>query len=85
MNGKIIYLNSWLDCPDLILRRNYALQDKINEAKIHFFYKLKEEGCTESRAKFLYGTWIQKNRKNVRLVRHEKASDIIDDDIPPAS
>jgi len=75
MNGKVIYLNAWLDCPDVILRRNYALQTKITEAKIHFFYKLREEGCTESRAKFLYEIWIQKNKRNIKLVKNEEITD----------
>lgn len=68
MNGQVIYLNAWLDCPDVILRRNYAMQDKIREARIHFFYRLKEEGKTESQALFLYQIWIQKNRSRIKLV-----------------
>jgi hypothetical protein len=84
MNSKVIYLNAWLDCPDLILRRNYALQDKINEARIHFFYKLREEGSTEERAVFLYSVWIQKNRKRLRLVPNEVNSDD-DGDLPASS
>ena len=66
--GKVIYLNAWLDCPDVILRRNYALQDKISEARIHFFYRLREEGTTESRVLYLYSVWIQKNRTRIRLL-----------------
>ena len=85
MNAKVVYLNAWLDCPDVILKRNYALQEKITEAKIHFFYRLKEEGATEERKLFLYGIWIQKNRKRLRVVKDEEASDFTDDDIPPAS
>lgn len=85
MNPKVIYLNAWLDCPDLILRKNYNLQEKISEARIHFFYKLKEEGCTEERARFLYNIWVQKNRKRLRMVEDEKAINPVDDDLPPAS
>jgi hypothetical protein len=66
--GKVIYLNAWLDCPDVILRRNYALQDKISEARIHFFYRLREEGTTESRVLYLYSVWIQKNKTRIRLL-----------------
>lgn len=68
MNGKVLYLNAWLDCPDVILKRNYAMQDRIREARIHFFYRLKEEGKTESQALFLYQIWIQKNRSRIKLV-----------------
>jgi hypothetical protein len=85
MSGKVIYLNAWLDCPDLILRRNYSLQNKINEARTHFFYKLREEGCTEERAIFLYKIWIQKNRKRIRMAEDEKDLDSPDNDLPPAS
>jgi hypothetical protein len=72
MNGVVIYLNAWLDCPDVILRRNYAMQQKITEAKIHFLYKLKEEGASEERVKFQYRLWIQKNRKRIRAVGNEE-------------
>lgn len=66
--GRIIYLNRWLDCPDVILRRNYALQEKISEVRVTFFYKLREEGKTESQALFLYQIWIQKNRDRLKLI-----------------
>lgn len=85
MNGRVIYLNAWLDCPDLILRRNYSMQEKITEAKIHFFYKLKEEGATEERAIFTYKVWIQKNRAKIKAVPNEISSDSSDDDISPTS
>jgi len=68
MNGRVIYLNAWLDCPIVIVKRNSALQEKITEARIHLFYKLREEGKTQSEALFFYQTWIQKNRKQIRLL-----------------
>ena len=67
MTSRVIYLNAWLDCPDVILRRNYELQRKITEAKIHFFYKMKEEGVSESKKVFLYMAWVQKNRSRLKL------------------
>lgn len=66
--GKVIYLNRWLDCPDIILKRNYQMQMKISEARIHFFYRTREEGKTEEEAKYLYKIWIQKNRIRIKLV-----------------
>jgi hypothetical protein len=81
MTAKVIYLNAWLDCPDVILKRNYALQDKITDARNHFFYKCKEEGKTESQTLFLYGIWIQKNRKRIKLEKHENISDSVDNDL----
>lgn len=83
--GKVIYLNAWLDCPDVILRRNYAMQDKIAEARIHFFYRLKEEGKTESQTLYLYSIWIQKNRNRIRLEKYEDYPDSDDAPVPPAS
>lgn len=83
--SKVIYLNAWLDCPDLILRRNYAMQDKISEARVHFFYKLREEGKTESQALFLYQVWVQKNRSRIRLVENENIFYLSSPDVPPAS
>jgi hypothetical protein len=68
VNGRVIYLNAWLDCPDVILRRNYAMQDRISEARVTFFYRLREEGKTESQALFLYQVWIQRNRDKIKLV-----------------
>ena len=66
--GKVIYLNRWLDCPDVILKRNYAMQSKITEARIHFFYRAREDGKTESETKYLYSIWIQKNKARIKLV-----------------
>lgn len=66
--SKVIYLNAWIDCPEVIMKRNYAMQDRISETRIHFFYKLKEEGKTESQALFLYQIWIQRNRSKLKLV-----------------
>lgn len=66
--NNVIYLNAWLDCPDVILRRNYAMQEKINEARNYVFYKMKQEGKTESQAIYGYQVWIQKNRSRLKLV-----------------
>jgi hypothetical protein len=85
MTAKVIYLNAWLDCPDVILKRNYALQDKITDARNHFFYKCKEEGKTESQTLFLYGIWIQKNRKRIKLEKHEDIPDPVGDNISTSS
>lgn len=87
MSARVIYLNAWLDCPDVILRRNYAMQNKITEARSYVFYKLKEEGKTESEAIYLFQVWIQKNKAKIKLVVNEpdKETDDSDyDDLPPA-
>lgn len=68
MPNNVIYLSAWLDCPDVILRRNYAMQDKINEARNYLFYKLREEGKTKDEAVYRYNVWIQKNRERLKLV-----------------
>jgi hypothetical protein len=68
MSGNVLYLNAWLDCPDLILRRNYAMQDKINEARNYVFYKLKQEGKTEGEARYCYLAWVKKNRSKLRII-----------------
>jgi hypothetical protein len=65
--SNVIYLNRYLNCPDIILRRNYEMQIKISEARVHFFYKVREEGHTESKAKYLYSVWVQKNRNRIKL------------------
>lgn len=84
MNAKVIYLNAWLDCPDAILRRNYAMQDKITDARNYVFYKLKEEGKTEQQLVYLFSVWIQKNKAKIKLVVNE-SDHTPDDDMPPAS
>jgi hypothetical protein len=85
MSAKVIYLNAWLDCPDAILRRNYAMQDKITDARNYVFYKLKEEGKTESEVVYLFRVWIQKNKAKIKLAVNEIDHDTDDDDLPPAS
>lgn len=84
MNAKVIYLNAWLDCPDVILRRNYAMQDKITAARNYVFYKLKEEGKSEQELVYLFSVWIQKNKAKIKLAVNESDSYPSDDDLPPA-
>jgi len=84
MNAKVIYLNAWLDCPDVILRRNYAMQDKITASRNYVFYKLKEEGKTEQQIVYLFQVWIQKNKTKIKLVGDERNYTFDDDDLPPA-
>ena len=84
MNAKVIYLNAWLDCPDVILRRNYAMQDKITSARNYVFYKLKEEGKSEQELVYLFSVWIQKNKAKIKLAVNESDSYPSDDDLPPA-
>lgn len=67
MPNNVIYLSAWLDCPDVILRRNYAMQDKINEARNYLFYKLREEGKTKDEAVYRYNVWIQKNKARIKI------------------
>lgn len=74
--GKVIYLNSWLDCPDLILRRNYSMQDKINEARIHFFYKCREDGKTLEETKYLYQVWVKKNKARIKLLKSSSECEV---------
>ena len=69
MPNNVIYLSVWLDCPDVILRRNYAMQDKINEARNYLFYKLREEGKTKDEAVYRYNVWIQKNRERIKVLQ----------------
>jgi hypothetical protein len=84
MNAKVIYLNAWLDCPDVILRRNYAMQDKITAARNYVFYKLKEEGKSEQELVYLFSVWIQKNKAKIKLAVNESDSYPSDDDLPPS-
>lgn len=85
MNGKIIYLNAWLNCPDDTLRSNYRLQEKIHYAKAQFFYQLKEQGVNNFQIKLCYDRWVYSNRGRIKLEKNEVDSDLVDDDIPPAS
>jgi hypothetical protein len=74
METKVLFLNTWLDCPIVIQKRHESIQQKIRESRIHFFYKLKEEekDCTQERIKFLYLIWVQSNRSNIKLLCSEK-------------
>lgn len=85
MNGKVIYLNAWLDCPDDQLRANFRLQEKINLAKAQFFYRLKEQGVNNYQVKLCYDRWVHSNRDRIKLEGHEIDTNTVDDDIPPAS
>jgi hypothetical protein len=88
MKGKVLYLNSWLDCPDDQLRANYKLQEKIHYAKSIFFYRLREQGVNNYQAMLCYDRWVHSNRDRIKLEGHERNNDVDtdpDDDLPPAS
>lgn len=71
-NGKVIYLHSWIDCPDDIHRRNYQYQIRLSEAKAKFRYDMKEKGATEYQVALEYQKFIKKNRGNIKFVPEEE-------------
>jgi len=85
MNGKVIYLNAWLDCPDDTLRADYRLQEKIHYAKAQFFYKLRDQGINNFQIQLCYDRWVHSNRDRIKLEKNEIDTDFMDDDLPPAS
>lgn len=68
MTGQVIFLNTWLDCPDEIRRRHDMIQTMINEEKATFEYdtrdyneyqraisKQKSHNLWRQRMKLIYG------------------------------
>lgn len=72
MTAQVIYLNQWLNCSDDELRRNYLMQDKINEAKAVFWHDLKELGISEYQKKLCYDRFIHANRDRLKLVDNDQ-------------
>jgi hypothetical protein len=68
VKAQIIYLNRYLNCPDSELRQNYAMQDKINEAKAVFWHDIKELGINQYQANLCYDRFIHSNRDRLKLV-----------------
>lgn len=67
-NGRVLYLNAWLDCPDDIHRRNYQYQIRLSEAKAKHSYDMREKGATDYQIAASYQDFIRNNRKRIKLV-----------------
>jgi hypothetical protein len=70
MTAQVIYLHSWLNCPDDQLRFHYILQQKISEGKALFWHGL---GDINQYQKFLcYDRWIHSNRDRLKVVDNDQ-------------
>lgn len=68
MTSNVRYLNAYLNCPDDELRKNYLMQDKINEAKAKFWYDISAMGVDRYQAQLCYDRFIHSNRDRLKLV-----------------
>jgi hypothetical protein len=68
MKSNVVYLNAWLDCPDDVLRRNYAMQDRMNEAKAKFWYDMNEQRIEPWQQQMCYHRFVHANRDRIKLV-----------------
>jgi len=75
MTAQVIYLNRWLDCGDEELRKNYLMQDRINEAKAVFWYDLKEARVNDYQARLCYDRFIHMNRDRLKVVDKDQDQD----------
>jgi hypothetical protein len=69
MKSNVVYLNAWLNVPDDILRQNFAVQEKIQLAKVTFWYNIKVQGINEFQAQLCYDRFIHANRDNLKLIK----------------
>lgn len=72
MTAQVIYLNRWLDCGDERLRLNWAMQDRINEAKAVFWHDIKELGINDYQARLCYDRFIHSNRDRLKVVDNDQ-------------
>jgi hypothetical protein len=74
MTAQVIFIHTWPDCPDHILRFHYILQEKISEGKARFWYDL---GDIDRYQKMLcYDRWIHSNRDRLKVVVGGNLADI---------
>lgn len=73
MKSNVVYLNAWLNVPDDILRKNYETQERINLAKVTFWYNIKVQGINEYQALLCYDRFIHANRDNIKIIRLDQA------------
>lgn len=72
MTSNVRYLNAWLNCSDDELRRNYLMQDKINEAKAKFWYDINQLNISIYQAELCYDRFIHSNRDRLKLVDNDQ-------------
>ena len=73
MKSNVVYLNAWLNVPDEVLRKNYEIQEKIQLAKVTFWYNIKVQGINEFQAQLCYDRFIHANRDNFKLIKQDLA------------
>lgn len=71
-NGQVIYLNRYLNCSDEELRRNYAYQDRMAEAKAKFWNDLR--GVDRYQQYICYQRFIHANRDRMKLILSDQVS-----------
>lgn len=42
------------------------MQTRINEARVTFFYRLKEKGYSDKDMLYMYQIWVQKNKEKIK-------------------
>jgi len=66
MTAQIIYLNTWLDCPDDQLRFHFRIQNRVNEEKAKFWHGIRD---VDRYQQFLcYDRWVNSNRERLKIV-----------------
>jgi hypothetical protein len=68
MTAQVVFLNSWLNCPDDVLRYHYILQQKISEGKAKLWYDITQLNIDPYQASLCHDRWIHSNRDRLKLV-----------------
>lgn len=69
MNGRVLFMNTWLDCPDEVKRKHELMQQKIQESKAQFWYKVKENNLSPNMSSYYYSLWVKKNKEKLHLIK----------------
>jgi len=68
VTAQVIYIHSWLNCPDDRLRFHYELQEKINLGKAEFWQRIRDQRISGFQAYLCYDRWVHENRDRIKIL-----------------
>jgi hypothetical protein len=68
MTAKVIFLNTWLNCPDDQVRFHFRIQNRLNEEKAKFWYGINEMDIDVYQKVLCYDRWVHSNRDRIKVI-----------------
>jgi hypothetical protein len=68
MTAQVVFLNSWLNCPDDQLRFHFRIQTRLNEEKAKFWFDINGLNIDIYQKVLCYDRWVHSNRDRLKVI-----------------